>query len=231
MKPKTLPKTSIATVILAAAFSSLAPQLDAATTVLISDVDLFLDPTSTISNDLGTQTTNYTTLIDGISTLITFTVSSGTGNLFLAPATGGILGVTGGAGSVAGIESRASEVLTITLTPTVATGITYTVNSGVIMGATANDNSPTFSFTNADASLTYASAAVGSAISSGTLAFASAPSGVDNVSFTLRQTAETVDTTEGGFLSAFTVTAIPEPSSALLGGLGLLFLLRRRRIG
>jgi hypothetical protein len=38
-----------------------------------------------------------------------------------------------------------------------------------------------------------------------------------------------VNTGDFGYLNAFTVTEIPEPRAALLGGLGMLMLLRRRR--
>lgn len=222
-------KTPVSLLVCVGAFASLAPQLDAATIVQISAVDAEKRPGNIGSNNLGTQTTAFTTLIDGVSTLVTFTVSSGTGNIFLGNALGGIMGITGGTGATSAIESRASEVLTITLTPTVATGITYTVNSGMFVGGGANSNAPGFSFTNAAGDLVYASAAVGFETSSGTLGFSSPPSGLDSVSFSLRQTTETADTSEGAFLSAFTVTAVPEPTSALLGGLGLLVLFRRRR--
>lgn len=228
MKSKTNLKSSIARVILAGAFASLAPQLEAATTVQIGAVDAEKRPGNTGPNDLGVSSTTFITTIDGIQTTITFTAS--TGRIFLGNALGGIMGILGSPlNATSAIESRASEVLTITLAPTVATGITYTVNSGVFVGGGANSNSPTLSFTNAAGSVVYASAAVGFETSSGTLAFASPPSGLDSVSFTLRQTAQTADTSEGGFLSAFTVTAVPEPSAALLGGLGFLILLRRRR--
>ena len=183
-------------------------------------------------NDQGVTTKDYITTIDGIDTKITF--SSNAGNLFAGTDAGaGIIGITGGAGAIAGIESRQSEFLTITLTPTTASGITYTVNSGTIVGAGANGTAtPEFAFTDVGNTTTYASAAVGANISSGLLAFSSAPSGLDSVSFTLRQTIETADLTEGAFLSDFTVTAIPEPSTyALLAGCFALtsIMVRRRR--
>lgn len=230
MKPRTNFKGSTATAIFAGVFASLAPQLEAATTLQISAVDAQKRPGNIAANDLGVSSTTFVTMIDGIETAVTFTAS--TGSIFLGNGLGGIMGITSSPlNATAAIESRASEVLTISLTPTIATGITYTINSGAFVGASANSNAPTLSFTNAAGSLVYASAAVGFETSSGTLAFSTPPSGLDGVSFTLRQTTQTADTTEGGFLSAFTVTAIPEPSSALfsgLGGIGLLMLLRRR---
>ena len=160
-----------------------------------------------LPNDQGVTTKDYITTIDGIETKITF--SSNAGNLFAGVGAGnGIIGIIGGAGAIAGIESRGGEFLTITLTPTTASGITYTVNSGTIIGAGANGTAtPEFAFTDVGNTTTYASAAVGANISSGLLAFSSAPSGLDSVSFTLRQTIETADTTEGGFLSDFSVIA------------------------
>lgn len=223
--------TSIAAVIFAGAVLGLTPQLEAATTVVISAVDAQKRPGNSGPNDLGVSSTSFITMVDGIETNITFTAS--TGRIFLGNALGGIMGITGSpANATSAIESRASEILTISLTPTVATWITYTINSGVFIGGGANSNAPTLSFTNASGSVVYASASVGFETSSGTLPFSTPPSGVDSVSFTLRQTAETADTSEGGFLSAFTVTAtaIPEPSSALLAGLSVLALHRRRRL-
>ena len=185
-----------------------------------------------LPNDQGVTSKFYLTTIDGIDTTITFS-SNTAGNLYAGVDAGnGIIGIIGGAGAIAGIESRASEFLTITLTPTTASGITYTVNSGTIFGAGANANAPEFAFTDVGDTTTYASATVGATISSGLLAFSSAPSGLDSVSFTLRQTIQTADLTEGAFLSDFTVTAIPEPSTyALLAGCFALtsIMVRRRR--
>ena len=185
-----------------------------------------------LPNDQGVTSKFYLTTIDGIDTTITFS-SNTAGNLFAGTADGGLMGIVGGPGAIAGIESRGGEFLTITLTPTTASGITYTVNSGTIVGAGANGTAtPEFAFTDVGNTTTYASAAVGANIRSGLLAFSSAPSGLDSVSFTLRQTFETADTTEGAYLSDFNVTAIPEPSTyALLAGCFALtsIMVRRRR--
>ena len=210
------------------------PVAGAATTVLVKSV--FSAPINWSTGNQGVTSKAFTVLIDGINT--TVTLSTATGTLFAGYSDGGgvstltnagIVGITGSPGAVAGIESRTSELLTITLTPVTGSGISYTVNSVRLFGAGANANSPTFAVTDTVGSTVYASAALGGFQDSGLLALASAPTGIDSVSFTVRQTAQTADTTEGGFLSDFNVSAIPEPSAALLGGLGMLALLRRRR--
>lgn len=180
--------------------------------------------------DQGVTSKAYATTIDGIDTTITF--SSNAGNLWASTFGPGIMGITGG-GGIAGVEQRLGEVLTVLIAPTSATNILYTVNSGHIIGANANANSPTMAFTNAGGTTTYASVAIGGA-DSGDLTFSPEPSGVDSVSFTLRQTVITADTTEGGFLSDFTVTAVvvPEPVAFILTALaisGLALCSRRRR--
>jgi hypothetical protein len=53
--------------------------------------------------------------------------------------------------------------------------------------------------------------------------------GIDGIRLTLAQALTGPGETAGGFDEVAFSNAIPEPSSALLGGLGLLALLRRRR--
>jgi hypothetical protein len=181
---------------------------------LVAMADVVADPVWNPNLNQGVASKDYLTTIDGIATTITFSTS--VNNVWIGSADGGIMGIDGGTGAIPGIESRAGEILTITLTPTTATGITYTVNSGVLVSAGASSQTITMAFTDAPGTTTYASAMVSTAAkNSGMLAFSSPPSGVDGVSFTLRQTAESADTTEGGFLGSFTVSAVATPSAEI----------------
>jgi hypothetical protein len=107
------------------------PVAGAATTVLVKSV--FSAPISWSTGNQAVTGKSFTVLIDGINT--TVTLSTATGTLFAGysdggggstPTNAGIVGITGGGGAVAGIESRTSELLTITLTPVTDSGITYT---------------------------------------------------------------------------------------------------------
>jgi hypothetical protein len=161
--------------------------------------------------DQGVTSKDYLTTIDGIDTTVTFSSSAGT--LWIGAADGGMMGINGG--TIPGIESRTSEVLTITLTPTTASGVTYTVYSAQIKCDSASSENIEMSFTDAPGTTTYASVVFKAPATSDMLAFASAPSGIDNVSFTLRQTTQSGDTSEGGFLGDFKVTAVADPAPLL----------------
>jgi hypothetical protein len=86
---------------------------------------------------------------------------------------------------------------------------TNTVNSGPISGLESTAGSGTGNFTAFRYDINFTAAA--------------------NDDLTLKLTSTAGGAAGGAFFAGYTVTAIPEPSAALLGGLGMLALLRRRR--
>jgi iduronate 2-sulfatase len=197
----------------------------AATEVVLKD--LFSAPYQWPASSQGVSSKSFSKLIDGINT--TVSVTSSVGNVWAGYSNGnatgqGILGIDGG---IAGIESRRAEILTVTLTPVSASAVTYTVNWVQLAGAGANANAPTIGVTNAVNTVTYASQALSNNGGSGgqlsaQLTLSPVLSGLDSVSFTVRQLSQSADTTEGGFLSNFNVTAAvatpaPSPTPTLAG--------------
>jgi arylsulfatase A-like enzyme len=193
----------------------------AATEVMLKD--LFSAPYQWPAGSQGVGSKSFNKLIDGINT--TFTVTSSVGNLWAGYSTGntngqGILGIDGG---IAAIESRRAETLTVTLTPVSASAVTYTINWVQLAGAAANANSPKIGVVNAANTVTNASQALSNNGSGGGQLSAQLPlspplSGLDSVSFTVRQLSQSADSTEGGFLSNFSVTAAVDTPALTLAG-------------
>lgn len=194
------------------------------------------------ANVSGDPSWTFTTDIDGISTDVTLTPGGdGSGYLLFEASTFGIVGVVGGTGANASIESRTNEFLQVQLAPTTESNVLYEITEGLVVGAAANSNDLVVAgFTNSSNTLTYGSGTVVQQTIpalpdpevEGTVVNLSGATGVDSLSVYVRQLGQTPDPTEGVFLFEFTATAtvVPEPTTGalLLAGLSYLAIRRRR---
>lgn len=182
----------------------------------------------------GTTSPGPVALVDtangtsGITLQVTFTVNGGTGDEGFA-----------GAGAAAANPGPGSGLLNQSFAYTDGIYTSNNASSGISLTLTGLLANTRYDFSvyggrdsnvaSADITLLTGSALIGdTTVENRSLAdFNITSDGSGAISFRYRDTS--ASTSDGSLLTAMSVTQIPEPSAALLGGLGLLALLRRRR--
>lgn len=195
-------------------------------------------PYGSVSRPNGVNPDQIITTVSGTSTIgaVTLTENDGVTNTIAGQGNAGVFtfGGTLAHGSYGNLAAAENNAWTMSFNDL---GIgTHTIT--LYMGHTADNRSFRMNYSLADGGLTAGSTTSGAISGLGsTLAFGAGDA--FTYSIQVETTTATGDlsltfdslsgSTGGALFSGYTVATIPEPSAALLGGLGLLALLRRRR--